>query len=115
MGRLGEGALDFMPAKLIASSLALTAFAVMIVAGLSVDNPAATTLTRALAAMAIAYAAGWAIGRVAEKALREEIEAYKTEHPIERMDTAEQASEQRRADDGTAPDQRATGATGEAA
>jgi hypothetical protein len=75
-----------MPAKLAGASLALIAFAVTMAAGLSVDNPASTTLLRGLIAMPIAYFVGWALGSVGARAMREHIEHYKAERPIERIE-----------------------------
>ena len=72
-----------MPSKLIASSLALLAFAAAVVAGLIVDNPATTIISRALIAMILCYIAGSAIGAVAQRALEEHVEQYKRAHPLD--------------------------------
>ena len=77
-----------MPAKLAGASLALIAFAVTMTAGVSVDNPASTTLLRGLIAMPIAYFVGWALGAVGQRAMHEHIDHYKAERPIERIEDA---------------------------
>ncbi len=78
-----------MPTHIIASCFALATFAVAIVAGLAVDNPAMTTLKRALAAMCLAYPVGWLIGWMGHRAVREHLENYKREHPIEPQEADE--------------------------
>ena len=84
-----------MPSKLIASSLALIAFAAAVVAGLIVDNPATTIISRALIAMVLCYIAGAAIGAVAQRALEEHVDQYKRAHPIDHdEDASEAAAEQ---------------------
>lgn len=72
-----------MPTRLIATSLALTAFAAAVLAGVAADNPAATVLWRALVAMIACYIAGAVIGAIASRALDEQIDRYKRKHPID--------------------------------
>jgi len=71
-----------MPTKVIASSLGLIGFVVAILAGLAVNNPATTTLWRALCAMVICYTVGSIIGAIAMHAISEQIEQYKASNPL---------------------------------
>jgi len=52
----------------------MAAFAVAIVVGLSVDNPADTILARAMASMFVCYLVGMGIGLAAERAVEESLE-----------------------------------------
>lgn len=70
-----------MPTKVIAGCLALGAFAIAIVAGLSSGNTTDTILGRALLCMVVCYAAGLAVGAVAERAMDEHIAAHEAAHP----------------------------------
>ncbi|QNN23896.1 hypothetical protein HED60_17015 [Planctomycetales bacterium ZRK34] len=71
-----------MPTQVIASSLGLIGFIIAILAGLAADNPATTTLVRALGSMFICYIVGMIIGAVATRALNEHIEQYKQSNPM---------------------------------
>lgn len=71
-----------MPTRLIASSLALIAFAVAVLAGIGVDNPAATILWRAILAMAICYCIGLFIGSASQRAIEEAIQEHKKDNPL---------------------------------
>ncbi|MDZ4829272.1 MAG: hypothetical protein SGJ09_03620 [Phycisphaerae bacterium] len=57
-------------ARLIASSLALVAFAVAVVVGLEVGNPADAILLRALGAMLACFIGGYGVGLVCEQIVR---------------------------------------------
>ena len=82
-----------MPSKLIASSLALIAFAAAVIAGLVVDNPATVILWRALLAMFTCYVVGSALGAVAQRALDEHVDQYKRAHPLDPEADAPEAPE----------------------
>jgi hypothetical protein len=71
-----------MPTQVIASSLGLIGFIIAILAGLAADNPATTTIVRALAAMFICYVVGMMLGTMATHALNEHIEQYKRSNPM---------------------------------
>jgi len=71
-----------MPAKVIAGSLALTGFAVAILAGLAAGNAASTILWTALVAGFVCWVLGVIVGAVAYKAVTEHVENYKAENPI---------------------------------
>ena len=71
-----------MPIRLIATSVALTAFAAAVLGGIVAQNPATVVLGRALVVMLACYVAGLVIGAVVERALREQIDRYKQEHPL---------------------------------
>lgn len=68
--------------KVIAASLALSAFAVAIVAGLAAGNPARTVLFNAVVAMILCQILGLVIGALAERAISDHLAAYKAAHPI---------------------------------
>jgi hypothetical protein len=72
-----------MPTRLIASSLALIAFAVAVLAGIAVDNPAYTIIWRAILAMAICYFVGLFIGAASQHAVEEDIESHRRRHPLQ--------------------------------
>ena len=71
-----------MPTRLIASSLALIAFAVAVLSGIAVDNPASTILWRAILAMVICYCLGLFIGSASQRAIEEAIEQHKKDNPL---------------------------------
>lgn len=96
-----------MPSKLIATSFALIAFAIALIAGIAADNPASTALVRALLAMAICYVVGWLLGMVATKATGEHIEAYRQAHPIDETDGQGSAAEDSDRPASGSPDQAA--------
>jgi len=77
-----------MLTHLVGAALALLAFAAALFAGILADNPATTTLARATLALVCCYLVGLAIGAVAEGALQEHIDEYKTQHPLEEADPA---------------------------
>lgn len=81
-----------MPTQIIACCFAFAAFAIAIVAGLAVSNPAMLTLKRAVGVLILAYPVGWMIGWIGHRAIREHLERYKQEHPIE-PESAEDAAE----------------------
>jgi len=72
-----------MPTRLIASSIALIAFAAAVLAGVVADNAASTIMLRAIVAMIGCYFAGLLIAHVGHCAVAEHIEQYKQAHPIE--------------------------------
>lgn len=57
--------------RFVAATLGLTAFVIVIVAGLRLGNSPALTLSRALTAMVLFFAAGWVVGYLAERVIRE--------------------------------------------
>lgn len=59
--------------RLVAACLALAAFAVSIIAGLAVDNPADVILTRALICMLGGLVVGLIAGTLAERVVQEQI------------------------------------------
>lgn len=72
-----------MLTHLSGSTLALVAFTVAIIAGLSADNPAMTTLSRALIAGAMCYPVGYVLGALGHRAIHEHVIQYIAEHPID--------------------------------
>ncbi len=57
------------PSKVVAGCLGLSGFALAIIAGEAVGNPAGDTLTRALGALIVCQACGFVLGWVAEGAI----------------------------------------------
>ncbi len=70
--------------KVIACVLALSAFAIAIVAGLAAGNAAEVILSRALVAMLVCQGVGLAIGSVGEGVIRDYLRAYERANPIPR-------------------------------
>jgi hypothetical protein len=83
-----------VPGRVIAAAIGLIAFAVAIVAGLAAENPATTTLWRAIVAMVVCYGLGRLIGMVGQRAIAEDIQRYKAEHPIHEPDTDDTSTQQ---------------------
>jgi tetrahydromethanopterin S-methyltransferase subunit C len=71
-----------MPAKVIASTMGLGAFAVAIIAGLAVDNPADHILSRAIVSMFLCNIVGLVVGTLAERAVVDSIDAYIRARPV---------------------------------
>lgn len=71
-----------MPIQVIASCVALGGFAIALVAGIAVDNTAATILSRALGAMVACYLAGLIVAAIAHQAMTENIEQYRRQNPL---------------------------------
>ena len=71
-----------VPAQVIAACLALAAFAVAIISGLSADVTATSVLVRAVVSMLICYPVGLVIGMVCQRILGEHLESHQLEHPL---------------------------------
>ncbi len=82
-----------VPGRVIAAAIALIAFAVAIVAGLAAENPATTTLYRAIVAMVVCYGLGRIVGLVGQRAIAEDVERYKARNPIHSPEETEPASQ----------------------
>lgn len=76
------------PIKLFAAVLALTAFAVALIAGLASGADSASTLKRAMVSMLVCYAVGAALGVIAGHAISEYLRGYAAERPAMSMDEA---------------------------
>jgi len=76
------------PIKLFASVLALTGFAVALVAGLASGADSASTLKRAMLSMLVCYAVGAALGAIAGHAISEYLRGYAADRPAVSMDEA---------------------------
>ena len=70
-----------MPLR-IASSMALIAFALCLVMGMTAENPFGTVVLRALAAMAGTMVVGAIIGTMGRKMIEENVEAEKKKAEI---------------------------------
>ncbi len=107
-----------MPTKMIATGLGLLGFAVAIVSGLLAGHPPLTlfkahsgnftvsggsaTLFRALICLLGCYSVGWLIAEVARRAIDENVEAYKQDHPLEEEGMGDQEGEDSEAESGGA-------------
>ncbi len=86
-----------IPAKVIASSFALTAFAGAVIVGMAVGNSTSTVLLRAMATMGVCLVVGYIVGMIVQRMNDRGIAAYKEAHPLEQelpaeTPSAEQAS-----------------------
>lgn len=68
--------------KTIATSLALTAFAIAVVAGLMASNPAAHVLKVAIFSMIVCHVVGVFVGMISEHAVSEYIVQAKRTNPV---------------------------------
>ena len=88
-----------MPTRIIATSLALLAFAIAIAAGLLAQNPPQQILWRALVCLVTCYGVGAVVGAVAQRAMDEHLEARRAA-----MEEAHEARRRAAADEsGTEP------------
>lgn len=69
--------------RVVAGVLGLAGFCAACVAGLGAGNDASTTLGRAIGCMVVCYVVGRVIGAGARAAVREHVESYRRDHPIE--------------------------------
>lgn len=70
------------PVKTIAACAALAGFAIAVLAGLAVNNPADVILTRGVTALFVCYAVGGVIGLAMEFAVSEGMRDYKESKPL---------------------------------
>lgn len=71
-----------MPSRIIATCLALIAFAMTIVLGMAVGNPPITIVWRATLMMLVVWAIGSVLGAMAQHVITENIASYKLDHPL---------------------------------
>ena len=71
-----------VPAKVIATSFALAAFAIAIIAGLAAGNPSPRVLLSAILSMALCQVLGMVVGSIGERIVREHIESYRAARPV---------------------------------
>lgn len=74
--------------KVIASSLALTAFVVAVTAGLFAGNPATTILINALVSTVVCQMLGLAIGAIFERVANDAVESYQQRNPVPDIEEA---------------------------
>jgi hypothetical protein len=74
-----------------AACTAFAAFSVSVLVGLSSDNPTDVVLSRALVAMVVGFAGGFAIGLICDWLVREEIARVESE--VESRSTADPSAE----------------------
>lgn len=67
---------------MIATSMALTAFAIACIAGLLAHNPSNVILFRSLGAMIACYIVGLILGTIGDYIVRQHIETYRKTNPI---------------------------------
>lgn len=68
--------------QMIATFMALTAFAIACVAGLIAHNPSNVVLFRSLGAMLACYFVGLILGTIGDYIVRQHIEGYRKTNPI---------------------------------
>lgn len=71
-----------IPARVIATCLALTGFAGAVVVGIAAGNEPAVVLTRAILIMLGCVLVGGIIGRVAQRMIDLHVERHKRDNPI---------------------------------
>lgn len=71
-----------VPAKVIAASFALAAFAVAVIAGLASGNPTRAILTDAILAMLACHLAGLFIGALMQRVINEHLDGYRAATPV---------------------------------
>jgi hypothetical protein len=71
-----------MPANVIATCFALIGFAAAVVVGFAAGNQSMTILVRALGAFFACLVVGLIVGNIAQRAVEQNIEAYKLANPI---------------------------------
>lgn len=71
------------PAKVVAGSLGLAAFAIALLAGLGSGAEADVVLGRAVISMFVCFLIGYAVGLVGERAVSEAAQKYRDDNPIE--------------------------------
>ncbi len=71
-----------IPARVIASCFSLACFAAAIVVGIHAGNSPQTVLLRASLVMVICWPIGYLVGLVAQRAIIDQINRYKQEHPL---------------------------------
>jgi hypothetical protein len=70
------------PTKLIAAALALSAFAIAILAGLAAGNPAPRILSQAIVCMLACQVIGWGVGLAGERVVAEHLESIRAPRPV---------------------------------
>ncbi len=73
------------PAKVIAGSLGLTAFAIAVVAGLAAGNEPTEILLRALSSMMACYVLGMVLGAIGQHTIEEHVHQYIVARPIKKF------------------------------
>ncbi len=74
------------PARIIASCFALSAFSIALISGLAADRATADILSTAVFALIVCYILGLIVAAVANVAISERIEQYKSDHPVPTFD-----------------------------
>lgn len=80
----------------IAAVVALTAYALAIVAGLAAQNPATTILWRGMVVLVVAHLAGQLIGAAAEHALAQHLRRFEEQNPVPDLAVVERELERQR-------------------
>lgn len=73
---------EVLSTRVIAAALGLSAFAIALLAGLAVDNPAPDILTRALIALVACSFLGMLIGLVAERIVADHLKQTAGPEPV---------------------------------
>ena len=75
-----------IPARVIATCLALVGFAAAVVVGIAVGNEPTAVLTRATLVMIGCLVLGTIVGKVAQRTIDQHVEQHKLENPIPGQD-----------------------------
>jgi 4-hydroxybenzoate polyprenyltransferase len=75
-----------IPARVIATCLALVGFAAAVVVGIAVGNPPTVVLTRATLVMLGCLVIGTIVGKVAQRTIDQHVERHKRDNPIPGQD-----------------------------
>lgn len=81
-------------AQTVATCLALSAYAIAMIAGIGAQNPVLLVMRRGLVVLVLGYAIGLAIGTIVEHILREHIAGYQAKRPIPDIEAIERAAVQ---------------------
>ncbi len=80
-------------AQIIATCLALGAYAIAMIAGLAAQNPVLLVMRRGLIVLVFAYAVGLAIGMILEHIVREQVARYRQANAAPDLEAIERASQ----------------------
>lgn len=88
-----------IPARVIATCLALVGFAAAVVVGIAVGNEPTAVLTRATLVMLGCLVLGTVVGKIAQHTIDQHVEKHKRENPIPERDALDTTAEHATAGD----------------
>lgn len=83
-----------LESKVIATSFALAAFVLAILAGIGAGNPASTVLLKAIICMIVCQGVGSIAGMAATHVIQEHLGQYRKDHPIPELSTGSQPDDE---------------------